>query len=559
MRCVCTRSIAALFMPFLFIALWVLPSAGEASQRAAIASAHPLATQAGIEVLAKGGNAFDAAVAVAAALAVVEPFSSGLGGGGFFLFHRAQDKHEIVIDARETAPAAVGKDTYLGADGQPDSRSALDGAKAAGIPGTPAGLDWIANKYGRLPLKDLLQPAIGLAREGFPVDSRYVAAATFREPVLKSHANTSAIFLDRGKLPAVGFVVKQPQLAEILESLAQRGREGFYEGEVARRLVRAVVNQGGIWALADLENYRVVERPALSFGYRGARVTCATLPSSGCLVMAQALQILHDVDLSSAAQRSHLLIEALRRGYQDRVRYMGDPDFVGVPTEKLASTEYARQRGESIDPLRATTSEALDMAVREGSDTTHFSIVDSEGNRVAATLSVNLPFGAGVVAGDTGVLLNDEMNDFAISPGTATGYSLGGSAANALAPGKRPLSSMTPTFVEDDEGVLVIGTPGGSRIISMLALAIVDFMDQNPRDLERVVGLPRFHHQYLPDRVEYEPGAFDKDWIEALKAMGHNLQEGKRRWGNMQAVYIDKRSGTAKAYNDPRGKSGVLF
>jgi gamma-glutamyltranspeptidase/glutathione hydrolase len=277
--------------------------------------------------------------------------------------------------------------------------------------------------------------------------------------------------------------------------------------------------------------------------------------------MAQALQILSEFDLSKApvTQQSHLLIEALRRGYQDRVRFMGDPDFVDVPVSKLASADYARQRGRTIDPNHATTSEALDGAVREGTNTTHFSIVDGEGNRVAATLSVNLPFGAGVVAGDTGVLLNDEMNDFAISPGVPNVYSLTGSSANAVAPRKRPLSSMTPTFVEDEAGVLVVGTPGGSRIISMLLLAIVDFLDRKPRDLERMMSLPRFHHQYLPDRVEYEPGAFGKEWVEPLKEMGHNIQEGKRRWGNMQAVYIDKRTGTVKAYNDPRGKVGVLF
>ncbi len=545
----------------LLLALAVSTITGKTAEKAAIASAHPIATQVGIEILNQGGNAFDAAVAVSAALAVVEPFSSGLGGGGFFLLHRAIDKFEVVVDARETAPSAATQDTYLGQDGKPDTRASLDGAKAAAVPGIPAGLDWIANKYGKLPLKDVLLPAMRLARAGFPVDSRYVAAATFREPMFKSHANTAAIFLDQGKVPATGFVVKQPQLAEVLETLATQGRSGFYDGEIAQRLVSAVNAQGGIWALGDLQDYRIVERSALSFKYRDSKVTCSTLPSSGCLVMAQALQMLQafDMDIAPATQQSHLIVEALRRGYQDRVRYMGDPDFVDVPASKLASLEYAQQRGRSIDPLRATNSEALDAAVREGTNTTHFSIVDADGNRVAATLSVNLPFGAGVVAGDTGVLLNNEMNDFAISPGVANAYSLTGSTANAVAARKRPLSSMTPTFVEDENGILVIGTPGGSRIISMLLLAIVDFVHKQPRDVERIVGLPRFHHQYLPDRVEYEPGAFDKDWVDALKAMGHNVQEGKRRWGNMQAVYIDKRTGTVKAYNDPRGKVGVLF
>lgn len=533
----------------------------QAAEKAAIASAHPLATQVGMDILSRGGNAFDAAVGVAAALAVVEPFSSGLGGGGFFLLYRSFDRFQTVVDVRETAPGAVSQETYRGADGKPDVRMSLDGARAAGIPGIPAGLDWIANKYGRLNLKEVLQPAIRLAREGYPVDSRYVAAATFREAALRSHAPTAAIFLDQGKAPSVGYMVKQPQLADVLEALAEKGRAGFYDGDVAKRLVAAVGAQGGIWSEKDLRDYRVVERSPMSFSYGDAKITCVTLPSSGCLVMAQALQILQGFDLRAASslQRTHLLIEAMRRGYQDRVRYMGDPDFVDVPVNKLASLEYAQQRAKSIDPARATPSEALDAVAKEGDNTTHFSIVDAQGNRVAATLSINLPFGAGVSAGDTGVLLNDEMNDFAISPGVATAYSLTGSTANSLAPGKRPLSSMTPTFVENDEGVLVIGTPGGSRIISMLILAITDHLAAQPIDVERVVALPRFHHQYMPDRVEYELGAFDKAWVDALKALGHTVQEGKRRWGNMQAVYVDKGTQTVRAYGDPRGKAGVLF
>lgn len=532
-----------------------------ATPAAAIASAHPLATQAGMQILAAGGNAFDAAITVAATLAVVEPFSSGLGGGGFFLLHRASDGMQTVVDARESAPGGVTAQTYVGADGKPDARAALDGALAAGIPGTPGGLDWIAHRYASMPLGTLLAPAIRLAREGFAVDSRYVAAATFRAGVMAAHEPTAAQFLHEGKVPPVGHVVRQPQLAVVLEALARQGGAGFYQGDVAKRLVHAVRAQGGNWTLEDLAGYRVVERAPLSFSYREARVTCVTLPSSGCLVLAQALQILQLFDLSAIgqAQRDHLLIEALRRGYQDRVRHMGDPDFVEVPVARLASAEYARSRAASVDPSRATPSEALDALVREGSHTTHFSIVDGQGNRVGATLSVNLPFGAGVVAGDTGVLLNDTMNDFAINPGAATAYSLTGSAANAVAPGKRPLSSMTPTFVEDDQGVLVIGTPGGSRIISMLLLALTDVVDRKPRDIDRAVALPRFHHQYMPDRIEYEPGVFDAAWVDQLKAMGQNMQEGKRRWGNMQAVYVDRRKGTVTAHGDPRGKAGVLF
>jgi len=536
---------------------------------AAIASAHPLATAAGYEILNKGGNAFDAAVAVAAALGVVEPYASGLGGGGFFLLNRASDAKRVVLDARETAPARAASGMYLDAEGKPQARPSLDGALAAGIPGTPAALALLAQKYGKLPLTASLAPAVRLARDGFAVDSRYVLAATFREGLLKADPSVARIFLDNGQVPKSGFVVRQPELAATLEAFARNGHEGFYQGAVAQRLVAGAKAGGGIWELSDLTGYRVIERDPITFTYRGARITCASLPSSGGLVLAQALQVLERFALATLprVERDHLVTEALRRGYQDRARYLGDPDFVSPPA-RLATRAYADERAASIDATQATSSQALDArypALREGTNTTHFSIADRNGNLVAATLSINLPFGAGVLAGDTGVLLNDEMNDFAIAPaagntsGVANAYGLTGNAANAVEPGKRPLSSMTPTFVEDARGVLVLGTPGGSRIISMVLLGILDYVDEPTLDVERLVGAPRFHHQYLPDRIEYEPGAFSPDWLAGLQAKGHVVQEGRRRWGNMQAVFVEREGGKASAHGDPRGKSGVLF
>jgi gamma-glutamyltranspeptidase/glutathione hydrolase len=326
-----------------------------------------------------------------------------------------------------------------------------------------------------------------------------------------------------------------------------------------------VQNAGGIWELDDLAGYRIVERTPTRVSYRGAQITCAPLPSSGGLVLTEVLQILERYPLAALTrpQRDHLVVEALRRGYQDRARYMGDPDFV-TPPAQLSTSAYAAQRAESIKLDKATPSAELDRlypVLPEGDNTTHFSIVDAQGNRVAATLSVNLPFGAGVIAGDTGVLLNDEMNDFALRGSTGNAYGLSGGAANAVAPGKRPLSSMTPAFVEDERGVLVIGTPGGSRIISMVLLSILEYVDSAQLDLERVVGATRFHHQYLPDRVQFEPPpyAMSPEWVAALKAMGHTVEQGSRPWGNMQAVFVDKRTGMAEAYNDPRGKAGMLF
>ncbi|HZR03606.1 MAG TPA: gamma-glutamyltransferase, partial [Burkholderiales bacterium] len=440
----------------------------------AIASAHPLATRAGEEILDQGGNAFDAAVAVAAALAVVEPYASGLGGGGFFLLRRGSDDLRVMIDAREAAPGRAAPQMYLDESGKQKGRLSLDGALASGIPGTPAAIAWLTEKYGTLPLSRTLAPAIKLARDGFDVDARYVSAAGFRESLLKSDPAVAAVFLDSGAVPKVGFHIRQPALAATLETLAARGREGFYGGEIARRLVAGVKAAGGIWEAEDLARYRVIERKPQQFAYRSAHLTCASLPSSGGLVLAEALQILERFPLPelSRVDRDHLVVEAWRRGYQDRSRYMGDPDFVSAPP-MLADADYAARRAESIRLDVATSSESLDARyppIAQGDNTTHFSIVDAHGNWVAATLSVNLPFGAGVLAGDTGVLLNDEMNDFSIGGDAPNAYRLTGGAANAVAPGKRPLSSMTPTFVEDERGTLVLGTPGGSRIISMVAL-----------------------------------------------------------------------------------------
>ncbi len=557
------RPVRRVVAVFLLLVAWTLPAAQAANE--AIASAHPAATEAGYAVLAQGGNAFDAAVAVAAALAVVEPFSSGLGGGGFFLLHRAADGFETMIDARETAPARASPRMYLDVEGNVKERLSLDGALAAGIPGTPAGLVWRAERYRNLPLATSLGPALRLARDGFAVDARYVNAARFRAGLLKADAATARVFLVEGEVPAVGDVIRQPELAQTLAALAANGHAGFYGGEVAKRLVAGVQMAGGIWELDDLAGYRVVEREPQRIAYRGVQITCASLPSSGGLVLTEALQILERFPLATLArpQRDHLVVEALRRGYQDRARYLGDPDFVKAPAQ-LSTRAYAGARAASIQLDRATSSAELDRrypVLSEGDNTTHFSLVDAQGNRVAATLSINLPFGAGLIAGDTGVLLNNEMNDFAVGGPEASAYRLAGGAANAVAPGKRPLSSMTPTFVEDDRGVLVFGTPGGSRIISMVLLGILEYVESPQPDIEQLVAAPRFHHQYLPDRVLFEPAPYSMgpEWVSALKAMGHTVEQGGRPWGNMQAVFVDKRSAAASAHNDPRGKAGMLF
>lgn len=544
--------------------LVVLSSYGVPSayaQNAAIASAHPLATAAGNQILRQGGNAFDAAVAVAATLAVVEPYASTLGGGGFFLLHRASDRYETMVDARETAPLEATADMYLDDHGKVITSASREGARAAAIPGTPAALAWLARKYGRLPLRLTLAPAIGYARDGFSTNARYAGIVRLREPLLRAHPRAGELFLADGELPTHGHRLRQPALAKSLEALARRGHAGFYAGPVANELVRSVRAAGGVWQPDDLTNYRVVERKPVRISYRGLAITTAALPSAAGATLAQSLNILKAVafDGGEKADRAHYVIEALRRAFQDRARYLGDPDFVSAPLDELMSERYAVARASSIDQQRATPSAALDeipALALEGSDTSHFSIVDGAGNRVAATLSINTLFGSGVVAGATGVLLNNEMDDFVVMPGASNTYRLTGGEANAIAPGKRPLSSMSPTFVEDARGVLVFGSSGGSRIMSQMLLAILDYADNRTRDVVGILSAPRYHHQYLPDRVDIEKNGFPTQWVAALEAKGHRVNRVNRKWGNMQAVLIDKHNGSAIAAGDPRTAAG---
>ncbi len=547
------------------ILLWLLsPGAQGAPARAgedalppaaAIASAHPLATRAGHDILQAGGNAFDAAVAVGAMLAVVEPTGSGLGGGGFWLLHRASDGHEIMLDGRERAPLAAHAEMYLDADGAAIPAASIDGALAAAIPGTPAALAYLAERYGRLPLTRSLAPAIRTAREGLPVDAHYLRLARFRLEALRRSPAAAAVFLDRGDVPAEGFVLRQPDLARVLEAIAGQGRAGFYEGPVARDLVEGVRAAGGLWSPEDLAGYRVIEREPVRGEYRGTRITTAAPPSSGGIALVTMLNILagYPLDGLAAPVRDHLVIEAMRRAYRDRAVYLGDPDFVEVPAGMLLSPDYAAGLRNAIRPDRATPSALLPgiEADPAGADTTHFSILDRAGNRVAATLSINLPFGAAFVPPGTGVLLNDEMDDFSVKPGVGNAYGLIGAQPNAIAAGKRPLSSMTPTFLDDGRRVAILGTPGGSRIITMVLLAALDF--QRGGSPEEWVGLKRYHHQYLPDVVGYEPGAFDADEAAALTVLGHRLEERARPYGNMQAILWDRARDRVSAASDPRG------
>ena len=527
---------------------------------AAIASAHPAATAAGFEVLSQGGNAFDAAVAVSAALSVVEPHSSGIGGGGFFLLHQASNQSSVFVDARETAPAAATRDMYLDENGEPVRRASLSGPLAAGIPGLPAALEHIAKKYGRLPLAQSLAPAIRLAREGLPVTEgtqRLLRAV----PRMGSPSPAFVeIFMPGGEAPPVGALIRRPDLADTLESLSAQGAAGFYTGPRAELLVKGVRDAGGIWSMEDLAAYRIVERQPVRFRYGNVEVTTAPPPSAGGVALAQVFNMLGHrgyAQLEDPA-RTHLLVEAIRRAYRDRAEYLGDPDFVSVPVERLIHPWYADGLLASVRMDRATPSNTLPGPVGQrplGTDTSHFSVLDKDGNRAAVTQTINTLFGSGFVPPGTGVILNNEMDDFSVKRGTPNAFGLVHSHANGIEPGKRMLSSMTPTFLESERGLAILGTPGGSRIVTMVLLGALAWMEG--ADAEGIVGLPRVHHQYIPDSVSFEAGAMSAELQEALEALGHQLRESSRPWGNMQAITLDYADGTLTAASDPRRNGGA--
>jgi gamma-glutamyltranspeptidase/glutathione hydrolase len=530
-----------------------IPAAGPG--KAAIASAYPLATEAGREILAKGGNAFDAAVAVAAALSVVEPCCSGLGGGGFFLLRRASDGLETMIDLREMAPGSSTREMFLDKDGNPVPGLSQSSALAAGIPGEPAGLVYMAKKFGKLPLAVSMAPAIKLARDGYPMYERLRGQITFKKEGFLKTPDATRVYLVNGEVPEIGYIMKQPDLANSLELLATKGADGYYKGAFAKKLVAGVQQLGGNWTEADLANYKVVERAPVVGHYRGARIVSGSPPTSGGIALIDALNILDGFDLGKVddVTRIHLVVEAMRRVHRDRAVYLGDPDFVDVPVKRLIDENYAAGQRASIRMDLATPSSSLPGvdAAPAGTQTTHFSVLDGHGNMVAATITLNFYFGSGLMIPGTGILLNNQMDDFSVKPGVPNGFQLIGGDANAIAPKKRPLSSSTPAFIEGPKGLMIIGSPGGSRIPGMVILGTLNFMDG--RHAQEIVSAPRFHHQFFPDVVEYEPGALTAAQITELEKRGHLLKEGSRKWGNTQVVTWDYKTGKVEAASDPRG------
>lgn len=558
-----SRSLRAIGEAILFLSALLLltnPAIAKTQlpSKVAIATADPLATQAGLEVLKKGGNAFDAAIAVSAALAVVEPFHSGIGGGGFWLLHDAKNQKNIFVDGREQAPLTATPTMYQDKQGNVIKGLSLNGPLSAGIPGEPAALAYIAKHYGRLSLAEDLAPAIRLAKNGFKVNKEYVMAASYGDRVeqLQAYPSSAKIFLKNNQKPELGDVIVQKDLAKTLEAMAKNGHDGFYKGEVAKKLVDGVNAAGGRWSLQDLKNYQVHVRQPLVSHYHDMKIITAPPPSAGGIAIVTILNILAPYDLVkiSHLQRLHVIIEAMRMAYWDRSKYLGDPAYVKIPMAALTSMAHANQLRSYIHPDKATPSNSLpkrQVFTDASLNTTHFSIIDQEGNRVAATLSVNFLFGSSFTVPGTGVLLNDEMDDFSSKPGSQNVFGIVGNKANQIEPGKRPLSSMSPTFVETKDKVAVLGTPGGSRIPTMVLLGMLEFA-QNKGPSEWV-SVPRFHMQYIPDEVMYEQGSISAKELKLLKAMGYKFNFVFTEYGDMQAVLWNKKTNRLSAASDPRG------
>jgi gamma-glutamyltranspeptidase/glutathione hydrolase len=535
----------------LLVAVFCVPAAAQEQRRGfytppaagtvhAIAAEHGMvvaqektAARIGADVLKRGGNAVDAAVATGFAMAVTYPRAGNIGGGGFMVIHSAERHEDVTIDYRETAPAAATPAIFLGADGKPDPAKSRDSALGIGIPGTPAGLALALEKYGsgKFTLAGLLQPAIDLARNGIVVtDDGADTLPDWHRRLARWPASQKIFSRTDGTSLREGDTLVQTDLAATLTAIAEQGPRGFYEGPVAEKLVKGIRDAGGIMTSDDLKSYQAVIRAPVRGSYRGYDIVSMPEPSSGGIVLLEALNILEGFPMAGLKQGSapslHLLIEAMKRAYADRARYLGDPAFVNAPIATLISKEYAAKERAGIDFDRATPwTDALPaIPPHEGSNTTHFSVVDSEGNAVSNTYTLNFSYGVGLVAEGTGVLLNNELDDFTAAPGASNAYGLVGFEANLPGPGKRPLSSMSPTIVlKDGKPVLVTGSPGGSRIISTVLQVIVDVLDYH-MDVEAAVAAPRLHHQWLPDEVRIERG-FPDDVIAALRAKGHTLVE----------------------------------
>jgi gamma-glutamyltranspeptidase/glutathione hydrolase len=569
------RRIAHLLLFSLCIA--VLPLCGQGfhavrARHAMVASVHPQASAVGAQIMHEGGNAVDAAVATGFALAVVHPSAGNLGGGGFMLYRTVKGEIHF-LDFREKAPGAASRDMYLDAQGRVTEQSQY-GYRSAGVPGTVAGLVEAEQRWGKLGLAKVIQPAIRLAREGVVVTQS--EAAMMHNAELARDPESKRIFQRNGKFYEQGEVLKQPELAQTLERIARNPSE-FYRGALATEIAAAIQRGGGLITATDLADYKVVERSALHGTYRGYDVFSAPPPSSGGIALIETLNILEGLDLHAAKRNSaehlHLVAEAYRRAFYDRAVFLGDPDFAQIPVAQLTDKQYAAAWRASIDPRKASVSselqrpnlQQLDQSAAahqpyigpEKQNTTHYSIVDEAGDAVSVTTTLNDSFGSRVTLPGLGFLLNDEMDDFASKPGVPNSYGLIQGEANAIAPGKRPLSSMTPTMVlKDGRLLLVMGSPGGSTIITTVANVLINAVDFG-EDIQRAVNAPRFHHQWMPDELRVEAWQLSPDTLELLEKMGHKIKRTDS-WGDAECIAIDWKTGERLGASDARNGGSAV-
>ncbi|RVD54847.1 gamma-glutamyltransferase [Mesorhizobium sp. M2D.F.Ca.ET.185.01.1.1] len=512
-----------------------------------VVTAQHLATEVGVDVLKKGGNAVDAAVAVGYALAVVYPNAGNIGGGGFMTV-RMKDGRTTFIDFRERAPLAATKTMYLDKDGNPMKGASLDGYLAVGVPGSVAGFEMAREKYGTQSRQDLMAPAIAYARDGFVLNQGDAASFAGSADRLAKDPAAAAIFLKKdGKPYGIGEKLVQPDLAASLSAISEKGPDAFYKGAIADEIVKASGAKGGILAKGDFEQYAVRELKPVTCDYRGYEIISSPPPSSGGVIICEILNVLEGYPLSylgsGSAETVHVMVEAMRHAYVDRNSALGDPDFVDNPVSKLLDKNYAKNIRDKIDPFRAGVSKDLmPKGFGESKETTHYSIIDNDGNAVAVTYTLNGSFGAGVVADGTGILLNNEMDDFTQKPGVPNLYGLVQGEANAIQPKKTPLSSMSPTIVtRDGKPFMVIGSPGGSRIITITLEAIVNVIDHR-MNIQQAIDAPRIHHQWLPDTIYVEPFGLSPDTERLLAGMGYHLDLSDQTWGQAAGILVGGKS-----------------
>jgi gamma-glutamyltranspeptidase/glutathione hydrolase len=550
------------------------------AQHAMVVTVHQLASQVGVEIMHAGGNAVDAAVATGFALAVVHPAAGNIGGGGFMLIRMADGKTHF-LDYREKAPAAARADMYLDDHGNVIEGASEIGYKAIGVPGSVAGMVYAAQKYGKLPLNQVLEPAIKLARDGYPLT--WGEAQDLHDRFLARFPESHRVFQRNGAYYKPGEIFRQPDLARTLERIAARS-DDFYHGDLARELAAAMQKGGGLITAADLAAYEVKEREPVRGSYRGYEVISAPPPSSGGTVLLESLNILEGYDLGKMENRSsasiHFTVEAFRRAFFDRAEFMGDPDFSKIPIAQLVDKRYAAAWRDTVDPAHATPSKELKRpeifsqleqyaalhppaaAPHEGNHTTHYSVVDADGNAVAVTTTINSWFGSRVTADGLGFLLNDEMDDFSSKPGVPNSDGLIQGPANAIGPGKRPLSSMTPTIVvHNGKAVMVLGSPGSSKIITTVANVLMGVVDYG-MNIQEAVNAPRFHNQWLPDVVNVEKW-FSPDTLNALRKMGYKVQIGLHDgdftspyWSDAECIAVDENTGDRLGATDGRNSNG---